>query len=159
MIIKTIVKSEYIDLFMGFAVDCSKKSTSLKRKVGAVIINDNNCISTGWNGTLPGLPNECEDSEGHTKPDVCHAEENAILKLARARGGGEGSSIFCTCAPCAICSRLIINSGIKEAFFLEVYKNDEGLNNLIRSNVSVYQLIPDNAGSYIIRVIHKGATE
>lgn len=152
------VKYKYLNLFMSFAVKAAQQSTSCKRKVGAVIVKDNNCISIGWNGTLPGHDNHCEDCNGRTKTDVVHAEENATGHLSRFTGGADNGSIFVTTAPCFVCSRLIIKAGIKEVYFLDEYKNQDGIQNLIKSNLVVIKMEFDKDRQiYVIdRVINKG---
>ena len=153
------VKHKYQNMFMHFAVTASLQSTSNKRKVGAVVIRDNNCISIGWNGTLPGHDNACEDCNNRTKPSVIHAEENAIVALAGTSSSTKGGSLFVTTAPCFVCSRLIIKSGILEVFYLDDYKNNDGIDNLVKSNITIIKMTNEN-GKYIPeRLINKRRPE
>ena len=72
-----------------------------------------------------------------TKPEVLHAEANAIGKLARSNESGEGATMFVTCAPCMDCAKMIYASGIKEVFYAENYNNSSGLEFLMRCIISV----------------------
>ncbi|MDP7368339.1 MAG: deaminase, partial [Candidatus Pacebacteria bacterium] len=95
-------------------------------KVGCIIVKDDRIISIGYNGMPSGGSNVCEE-DGKTKPEVLHAEANAILKLARSTESGLNSSMFTTYAPCIHCAKLILQSGISELYYEEDYKNDDGI--------------------------------
>lgn len=106
---------------------------------------DNNCEDIKWDSGAGGwldpeefdaqYPHEAwQDEAGcnvryglKTKPEVLHAESNAIAKLAKSTESGEGATIFITCAPCLECAKLIYQSGIKEVFYNEDYRNDDGI--------------------------------
>lgn len=133
----------------------SQLSTAKRRQVGAIIVKDNRIISIGYNGTPSGWSNECEekvytspwqsefdDIENETytlktKPEVIHAEMNAIAKLARSTESGEGSSMFVTCAPCIECAKMIYQSGIGSVFYRDQYRNTDGIDFLKKCNVYV----------------------
>lgn len=72
-----------------------------------------------------------------TKKEVLHAEENAILKLAKSHDGGDGASIFCTHAPCVSCAKLIYGAGIKNVFYREQYRDDAGLEFLKKCGIGI----------------------
>ena len=100
---------------MDIAKRVSEMSYDKDTQVGAVIVKDGNIISMGWNGTPAGFPNECKHpSTGVTLPHVIHAEANAICKLSRDGGNGLNSTLYSTLAPCMECTKLILQSGIKE---------------------------------------------
>jgi len=108
-------EAKYDDLYMDIAKRVSEMSHDQDTKVGAVIVKDGNIISMGWNGTPSGFPNECKHPvSGVTLPYVIHAEANAITKLARDGGNGLGATLYCTLAPCMECTKLILQSGIRE---------------------------------------------
>jgi dCMP deaminase len=107
-----------------------------------VIVKDKNIISFGWNGTISGLPNACE-CEGVTKPEVVHAEANAILKAARSTESTEGATLFCTHSCCVECAKMIVQSGIKEFVYIHDYRDDSGIKLLHRAGVEVKQ-VPSN---------------
>lgn len=75
-----------------------------------------------------------------TKPEVLHAESNAIAKLARSNESGLNADLFVTHSPCLDCAKLIYQSGIKNVFYKESYRDDSGINFLIKSGVKVEKL-------------------
>ena len=75
-----------------------------------------------------------------TKPEVLHAESNAIAKLARSNESGEGASIFITHAPCMECAKLIYQSGIKEVYYGDAYRSDTGIEFLKRCEIKIEQI-------------------
>ena len=106
-------------------------STAKKLKVGCIIVKDNRVISIGYNGMPSGWSNECEETlrkEGNlvTKPEVLHAEANAITKVARSSESCEGATLYCTHAPCIECAKLIAQSGIKEVYYETPYLASKG---------------------------------
>jgi dCMP deaminase len=122
----------------------SQLSKARRLKVGAVVVKNDRIISIGYNGTPPGWDNNCEDElpDGSlkTKPEVLHAEENAIGKLARSHEGGDGATMFLTHAPCAQCAKLILVSGIRQVFYRDTYRDDSGVQFLIKGGIDVQQL-------------------
>jgi dCMP deaminase len=108
-------EAKYDDLYMDIAKRVAEMSYDNDTKVGAVIVKDGNIISMGWNGTPTGFPNECKHPvSGVTLPYVIHAEANAIAKLSRDGGNGLDATLYCTLAPCMECTKLILQSGIRE---------------------------------------------
>jgi dCMP deaminase len=95
-----------------------------------------------------GWDNNCEDVVQHsddttslkTKPEVLHAETNAIAKLARSNESGLGADIFITHAPCLDCAKLIYQSGIHSVYYKKDYRDSAGINFLLKSGVNVEQL-------------------
>ena len=141
------MKDKHIKAFMNTAYNFAVCSTAARLKVGCIIIKDNRIISIGYNGTPSGWDNECEhmslwmngklmpEPVYVTKPEVLHAETNAIAKLARTGGGGEGATLFVTHSPCLDCSKLIFQSGINSVYYGEKYRSSEGLEFLAKCNV------------------------
>ena len=134
---------------MDWAKRCSQLSHALRLKVGAVIVKDDTVISYGYNGMPAGWDNTCEDElkwpTGEvrllkTKPEVLHAETNAIAKLARSTESGLDSDLFVTHSPCLDCAKLIHQAGIKRVFFGTAYRDDSGVDFLRKSGVTVEQL-------------------
>lgn len=115
-------------------------SHAKRLQVGAIVVKDDRIISIGYNGTPSGWDNICEDQENKTKPEVIHAEANAISKLAKSQESGDNSFMFITHAPCIECSKLIYTSGIKKVYFKNVYRDDSGLKFLQKCNVEVEQI-------------------
>ena len=133
----------------------AEHSSAVRKKVGAVIVKDDRIISIGYNGMPSGWDNVCEHEvvvavvdgvpqreikELRTKPEVLHAESNAIAKLAKSSESGDGASMFITCAPCMDCAKMIYQSGIKEVFYGEEYRNNDGIEFLNKCGLSVKQL-------------------
>jgi len=133
------MKSKYIDAHLDVARRYGKLSSAERLQVGCIIVKDERIISIGYNGMPIGGSNVCEE-DGHTKPEVLHAEANAITKLAKSTESGQDSYMFCTYAPCVDCAKLILQSGIKEFHYEESYKNTDGINLLKKySNVSIFK--------------------
>jgi dCMP deaminase len=131
---------------MSVCDETSKLSYARRLKVGAVVVKDRNIISFGYNGTPEGMDNNCEDeivgTEGHqlvTKPEVIHAEANAICKLARQGVSGEGATLFLTHAPCVECAKLIIQAGIKSVYWRSPYRDAKGLDLLHKASITLQQ--------------------
>ena len=119
-------------------------STAKRLKVGAVVVKENRIISIGYNGTPSGWDNNCEDENGHTKPEVIHAEANAILKLAASQESGKDAAIFVTHAPCINCAKLIYGAGIKEVYYRRAYRDFDGVGFLIKSGLQVQHIGEEN---------------
>lgn len=137
-------KSEKADgLYMRFAVETAKQSYAIRAKVGCVVIKDDRVLSIGYNGTPPGFPNECE-KDGITIPEVIHAEQNAIYKMARDGAAAKDSTIYVTLSPCYECAKAIITSGIKRLVYLEAYRDLRPVEFLQDRGVEVVNISLDN---------------
>lgn len=110
-----------------------------KRKVGAILVKDDQIIATGYNGTIKGFDNVCE-IDSKTLLTVLHAETNAITSCARKGIATDESVMFVTLSPCLDCAKLIIQAGIKEVYYLEKYKRTEGIELLEQANIRVEQI-------------------
>lgn len=117
-----------------------KNSYCKRMQVGCLIVKNKSIISDGYNGTPTGFPNSCEDQDNTTLPLVLHAEANAITKLAKGTQSSEGSTLYVTLSPCFECSKLIIQSGIKQVVFLEVYRNPEPIRFLAQAGIEIIKL-------------------
>ena len=126
---------------MEVAKTFANLSTAKRLHVGAIVVKDDRIISIGYNGMPSGWDNNCEnvleDGSLKSKPEVLHAETNALAKLARSRESGEGATIFITHAPCLNCAKLIYQSGIKEVYYNVEYRSTDGLDFLNKSGISV----------------------
>ena len=112
--------------FMNIATEVSTRSTCDRKHVGAVIVRNKNILSTGYNGSIKGLPH-C-DEVGHEMVDghcirTTHAEANAIVQAAKNGVSIDNSEIFVTASPCYNCFKLIANSGIKVIYYRELYRD------------------------------------
>ena len=132
---------------MDWAKRTSQLSHAVRLQVGAVIVKDDSVISYGYNGMPAGWDNNCEDEiwdktgdyELKTKPEVLHAESNAIAKLAKSTNSGKDAEIFITHAPCLDCAKLVYQAGIKRVYFNQNYRDDRGVKFLEKSGVDVIQ--------------------
>lgn len=131
--------SSKIKFYLSIAKEVSKASYCERSKVGAVIVKDDNIISFGYNGTPSGFSNVCE-VDGITVKEVLHAESNAITKCAKSFYSSSDSIMFCTLSPCFDCAKLIIQSGIKQVYFIDKYRDESGLELLKKSNVYTEQI-------------------
>ena len=139
------MKQKWIDAFMDTAERFAQLSSAVRLQVGAVVVKDNRIISIGYNGMPSGWTNDCENVVQHsddtvslvTKDEVIHAEANAIIKLARDGESGNGSSLFCTHAPCIHCAKLIHGAGIEKVYYRHSYRDDDGLSFLQKCKINV----------------------
>ena len=140
----TIIKDNWKKAFMDAAIRFSQESYAERLKVGAIIVKDNRIISIGINGMPSGWSNICEHTLDNTntksKPEVLHAETNAIAKLAKSSESGENASIFITHAPCLDCAKLIYQAGISEVYYNQEYRSDAGIKFLKDCNIVIKKL-------------------
>ena len=113
--------------FMNIAQEVATRSTCDRKHVGAVIVRDKTILSTGYNGSIKGLPHcdeaGCEMVEGHCVRTT-HAEANAIVQAAKNGVKVELSEIYVTASPCYNCFKLIANAGIKIIHYNELYRDE-----------------------------------
>ena len=129
------MKQKFIDYFMAIAEQTAKLSTAKRLQVGSIIVKDDRIISIGYNGMPPGWTNDCEYLQHRiaqepllkTKPEVIHAEANAIAKLAKSSEAGDGSTMFLTHSPCIDCAKQIFTAGIKKVYYGKAYRSDQGV--------------------------------
>lgn len=134
------MKEKYIDAHMKVAEVYAQLSTAKRLQVGSIVVKDNRVISIGYNGMPSGWTNECEDENFKTKPEVLHAETNAIAKLARSNESGLDATMFITHAPCLDCAKLIYQAGISTVYYRNQYRNTDGVEFLNKSNIEVKQI-------------------
>ena len=115
----------------------SKLSYCKRRQVGALIVKDKMIISDGYNGTPSGFENFCEDEDGYTKWYVLHAEANAIAKVSGSTQSTKGATLYITLSPCKECSKLIFQSGISRVVYSKKYKDQSGIDFLVKSGINV----------------------
>ena len=144
------MKKKFVKAYMDVATRFSQLSSAKRLQVGAIIVKDDRIISIGYNGMPSGWDNNCENvivdgisSELKTKPEVLHAESNAIAKLAKSVESGEGATMFITHSPCIECAKLIYQSGISSVYYKSQYRSNDGIEFLIKSKVSTEQITDD----------------
>jgi dCMP deaminase len=158
------MKQKLIDAYMKTAETFAELSHARRLHVGAIVVKDDRIISIGYNGMPSGWDNNCEDtvfvldkevmgtnmnSLGYTqtdkgnwtklksKPEVLHAETNAIAKLAKSNESGLGATMFITHAPCLDCAKLIYQSGISSVLYRNAYRDTSGVEFLTKSGIEV----------------------
>jgi len=141
------MKPKYKQAYMKTAAIFAELSYARRLHVGAIIVKDNRIISIGYNGMPSGWDNDCEykhyslgnpnDFELKSKPEVLHAETNAIAKLARSTESGLDADLFVTHSPCLDCAKLIYQSGIRRVYYANDYRDNSGINFLKFSGIEV----------------------
>ena len=145
------MKQKFIEAYMDVAERFAQLSSAVRLQVGAIVVKDDRIVSIGYNGMPSGWDNVCEeeviteyesytDSVLVTKPEVLHAESNAIAKLARSSESGEGADIFITHAPCIECAKLIYQSGISTVYYKNDYRSTQGIDFLNKSKIKVIKI-------------------
>ena len=156
-------------VYMQNAYQFAELSYANRRKVGCVIVKDKQVISFGYNGTPHGFDNECEETDTRyyenpdlavdlaeqgyecnngvchkhgaiTKPEVLHAESNAIMKVAKSTMSCDGAELYTTTCPCFGCAKLIIQSGISKVYYTETYRDMSGVDLLRKAGIVVEHL-------------------
>ena len=150
------MKQKYIEAHMKTAEVYAELSSARRLHVGCVVVKDNTIIGIGYNGMPSGWDNDCEyrnyrdldenyqflDEDGttyslRTRPEVLHAETNAIAKIARSTNSSEGSTLFVTHAPCLDCSKIIHQSGINSVYYRNSYRDTNGIDFLKQCGINV----------------------
>ncbi|MFH1771539.1 MAG: cytidine/deoxycytidylate deaminase family protein [Candidatus Omnitrophota bacterium] len=152
---KRINRPVWDEYFMDVARLVSGRSTCLRRKVGAVLVKDKQILATGYNGAPSGIAH-CEDAgclrqdlkvPSGQRHEICrglHAEQNVLLQAARHGVSTRGSAIYITNTPCSICSKMIINAGIKEVVFGDSYPDKMAVGFLKEAKVKLRQYLRPN---------------
>ena len=151
--------TKWDDAYMDTAERFASLSSAIRLQVGAIVVKDNRIVSIGYNGMPSGWTNECEDVESlplwadtiedvpegdgkhyvtyKTKPEVIHAEANAIAKLARSNESGLDADMYITHAPCLSCAKQIYSSGIKKIYYRNEYRSTDGVEFLKKCGIEV----------------------
>jgi len=131
----------------------SKRSTCIRREVGAILVKDKRILATGYNGAPKGLKHcheigclrENSSIPSGTRHELCrglHAEQNVIIQAAYHGIPINGSTIYCTNKPCVICSKMIINAGIERISYEEGYDDPLSDQMLIEAGLEIMRLQP-----------------
>ncbi len=141
-------RPEWDEYFMEIAEIVKERSTCLRRKVGAIIVKDNRILSTGYNGAPKGLSHcsttgclranlNVPSGERHELCRGLHAEQNAIIQAAVFGTAIDGATIYTTLSPCVVCTKMIINAGIKRIVLREDYNDSLAISMLDESGIEV----------------------
>ena len=138
--------------FMDITFLVARRSTCLRRAVGAVVVKDKRILSTGYNGAPTGVKHCFEtgclreklniaSGKNHELCRGIHAEQNAIIQAAYHGVAIKGASLFCTNLPCSICAKMIINAGIKKIWYKDSYNDKMAKEMLKEAGIIYLQLI------------------
>ncbi len=141
-------RPSYDEYFMEMAHVISKRSTCLRRKVGAILVKDKHILSTGYNGAPKGLKHCLEigclretlnvpSGERHELCRGLHAEQNVIIQAAVFGTSIKDSILYCTNTPCVVCVKMLINAGVKEIIFSGDYPDDLAKKMLSESGIKI----------------------
>tara|TARA_B100001250_G_C19200223_1_gene529050 strand:+ start:48 stop:476 length:429 start_codon:yes stop_codon:yes gene_type:complete len=129
--------------FINIAHEVATRSTCDRKNVGAVIVRDKTILSTGYNGSIKGLPH-CDEIGHEMINNHCvrttHAEANAIVQAAKNGVKIKDSEIYVTASPCYDCFKLIVNAGIQTIFYYEFYRDERILQYAKKSGVELVSL-------------------
>ncbi len=137
--------------FMEFARLARTRSTCLRRGVGAVLVKEKNVLATGYNGPPRGVPH-CDETgclretmqvPSGQRHELCrglHAEQNAIIQAAYHGTSIRGADLYSTTFPCVICTKMLINAGIKRIVYAEGYPDDLARQMLDQAGVELIEL-------------------
>lgn len=145
----------YDKLYMGIARQFANMSHAVRAKVGCVVLFKDGTISPGWNGMPSGMDNCCEKTVEHpidhderhfqtmllTRPEVSHAEENAIAKIAKSHHSSAGATAYVTLEPCMHCAKLLYSAGITRVVIGEMYRDHAGSEFLLARGIEVSFLL------------------
>ncbi len=140
------VRVNWNTYFMNIAREAATRSTCDRKHVGAVIVRDRTILSTGYNGSVRGMPH-C-DEIGHTMESghcvaTIHAEANAIIQAARNGVNVNGGEMYTTASPCWSCFKLIANSGIRRIYYGEFYRDERSLKLASQAGIELIDLTPE----------------
>ena len=146
----SINRPTWEEYFMNITRLVAKRATCLRRQVGAVLVMDKRLLATGYNGAPSGLAhclevgclrekNKIPSGERHELCRGLHAEQNAIIQAAFHGIRIQGATLYCTNLPCVICTKMIINAGIKEVIYESGYADDLSREMLLEARIPVRQ--------------------
>lgn len=162
------MKDKFVLAHMKAAEVYAQLSSAKRLQVGCVVVKNDTIIGIGYNGMPSGWTNICEETEyvlksecqfdsedmialgytetnvgwtkSRTKPEVLHAESNALAKVARSTNSSDGATLFVTHSPCLNCAKMIYQSGINSVYYRNQYRNDDGIDFLKKCGVEVRKL-------------------
>ncbi|ORJ63570.1 deoxycytidylate deaminase [Geothermobacter hydrogeniphilus] len=140
--------------FMDIATLVASRSTCLRRQVGAVMVKGKNILATGYNGTPSGITHcsvtgclreqlKVPSGERHELCRGLHAEQNAIIQAARHGINIDGATLYCTHSPCIICSKMLINAGIRQIVYQVGYPDQLSLDMLSEAGIC-FEILENN---------------
>jgi len=145
------MRPDWDTYFMEMAEVVKRRSTCLRRQVGAVIVKDKRILTTGYNGAPSGTPHcsetgcyrEINNIPSGQRAELCrgtHAEQNAIIQAAYHGVSIKGASLYVTLQPCILCAKMIINAGIERIYFKGDYPDDLSLKILKEAGIELIKV-------------------
>ena len=142
-------RADWHQYFMGIAKQVATRSTCDRKHVGAVVVRQRTILSTGYNGSIRGMPH-CDDVGHDLENDHCvatvHAEANAIIQAAKNGVQVDGGQLYTTASPCWNCFKLIANSGIRQIYYGEFYRDEKSLRVAREIGLELVDLSGEKAG-------------
>lgn len=146
-----IERPSWEDYFMDISLLVAKRSTCIRRAVGAVVVKDKRLLATGYNGAPTDIKHCREvgclrdqlNVPSGEKHELCrgiHAEQNAIVQAALHGVSIKGATLYCTNLPCSICAKMIINAGIKKIYYRDGYADSLSRDMLDEAGVEILKL-------------------
>lgn len=146
----TLNRPSWDEYFMDMCTLVASRSTCIRRKVGAVIVKENNCMATGYNGVPTGITHcgergclrdklKVPSGQNHELCNGLHAEQNAIIQAARHGININGGTLYCTTFPCVICAKMLINCNINEIVYCGDYADEQSRQMLNEADILVRQ--------------------
>jgi len=141
-------RASWDEYFMNIAIEVASRSTCDRKKVGAVIVRDKTILSTGYNGSIRGLPH-CSEvghmmDEGHCVRTI-HAETNAIIQAAKNGTCIDSADIYVTASPCWNCFKNIANAGLVRVVYGEFYRDDRIFDTAKQLDIELVQISPSKS--------------
>lgn len=144
-------RPDWDQYFMEITFVVAKRSTCLRRQVGAILVKNKHILATGYNGAPKRIPHCAEigclrqqlgvpSGERHELCRALHAEQNAIIQAASLGISMEGSTLYCTTAPCSLCAKMLINAGVVRVVFDGNYPDERAMEFFRQAGVEVQQL-------------------
>jgi dCMP deaminase len=140
--------------FMEITHLVAQRATCLRRKVGAILVRDKRILTTGYNGPPEGLPH-CDElggclrdkagapsGERHELSRAVHAEQNAIIQAAVHGFSIKGATLYATNQPCSLCTKMLVNAGVREFVISDGYPDDLALEIMEQAHVKVRKVDP-----------------
>lgn len=146
-----LIRPDWDQYFMEIAHVVAKRSTCVRRQIGAVIVKDRRILSTGYNGAPSGLAH-CLDLgcmrdqlgiPSGTRHETCralHSEMNAIIQAAQHGVSTKNATLYCTHQPCSVCTRMLINAGIVRVVYMGGYPDDFSISLLSEAGIELIRL-------------------
>lgn len=136
---------------MDIALTVTRRASCLRRRVGALLVQDRRILATGYNGAPSGLPHCAETGclrqqlgvPSGERQELCrglHAEQNAIIQAALHGVAVTGATLYCTLEPCIVCAKMLINAGVVRVVFLGNYPDPMAAGFLSQAGVELLRL-------------------